>query len=463
MRLFWKVFAVLWLATLLVGGSGFLISRALQQDWLLLQFHPQLRDFSEQLVGVYEQQGSTAAQQWLEQQQKQHRLRAELFNDQGQRLLQGTLPTLPRREASPQHGGEQQRTRHGRLFQLAWDSEQASYQLLLHIPGPELFRWQRTPFALISNITMAMLLLALLSLLLSRYLTAPLQKLGVAAEDLAEGRFDATALTRIGRRRDEIGQLSRQFQSMADRVQSLLNSQTQLMRDISHELRSPLARLRIGLALGDKQGLAADDPLWERLDRECSRLDSLIGDILTLSRLDARDIPPAPFELDALVAEAVEDARFMAEGQRLSLQGSTDCQLQGWPDQLSSALDNLLRNALRFSPEDSEIRISLTADTRGCEVVVSDEGPGVPDEWLARLGEPFARVPGQPADSGHGLGLAIARRAVARHGGSLSFSRAASGGLRACIQLPRSAQASGQRRKKSRDSSAGTGLPSPSD
>lgn len=462
MRLFWKVFAVLWLATLLVGGSGFLISRALQQDWLLLQFHPQLRDFSEQLVGVYEQQGPTAAQQWLEQQQQEYRLRAELFNSQGERLIQGTLPTLPRREADRPRSSEQ-RPRHGRLFQLAWSSEHTSYQLLLHIPGPELFRWQRTPFALISNITMAMLLLALLSLLLSRYLTAPLQKLGVAAEELAKGRFDASGLTRIGRRRDEIGQLSRRFQSMADRVQSLLNSQTQLMRDISHELRSPLARLRIGLALGSKQGLAADDPLWARLDRECSRLDSLIGDILTLSRLDARDIPAQPFDLDKLVADAVEDARFIADDQQLVIQGSTRCQLNGWSDQLASAVDNLLRNALRFSPEDSEIRVSLAANAQGCEVVISDDGPGVPKEWLPRLGEPFARVPGQPADTGHGLGLAIARRAVARHGGTLSFSQAASGGLRACIQLPRITHSPGQRRKKLRESSTGTGLPTPID
>ena len=457
MRLFWKVFAVLWLATLLVGGSGFLISRAMQQDWLLLQFHPQLRDFSQELVGIYEQQGPTAAQSWLEQQQQEHRLRAELFDSQGVRLIQGTLPTLPRREAD-NPGSSEQRPRHGRLFQLAWDSEQTAYQLLLHIPGLELFRWQRTPFAMISNITMAMLLLALLSLLLSRYLTAPLQKLGVAAEELAKGRFDASALGRIGRRGDEIGQLSQRFQSMADQVQSLLNSQTQLMRDISHELRSPLARLRIGLALGEKQGLAADDPLWERLDRECSRLDSLIGDILTLSRLDARDIPATPFALDQLVADAVEDARFMADSQRLSIQGSTHCHLQGWSDQLYSALDNLLRNALRFSPENGEIRISLSSHAKGCQVEITDQGPGVPADWLPRLGEPFARVPGQPADSGHGLGLAIARRAVARHGGSLSFSQGETGGLRACIQLPKTAHASGQRRKKSLESSAGTGL-----
>lgn len=461
MRLFWKVFAVLWLATLLVGGSGFLISRALQQDWLLLQFHPQLRDFSEQLVGIYEQEGPEAAQDWLEQQHQQHRLRAELFDSQGQRLLRGTLPTLPQRVSDTDRSGEQ-RPRHGRLFQLGWDSPAESYQLLLHIPRTELFRWQRTPFALITNVTMAMLLLALLSLLLSRYLTAPLQKLGLAAEELARGRFDVSGLAGTARRRDEIGQLSRRFQSMADRVQSLLNSQTQLMRDISHELRSPLARLRVGLALGSKRGLTADDPLWERLDRECSRLDSLIGDILTLSRLDARDVPPEPVDLDRLVAVAVEDARFIAQGQQLSIEGGGACQLHGWPDQLAGAMDNLLRNALRFSPPDGYIAVSLACDGQECVVSITDQGPGVPEEWLSRLGQPFARVPGQPADSGHGLGLAIARRAVVRHGGTLEFSPAKGGGLCARIRLP-CQSASGQRRKKSRESSCGTALPSPSD
>ena len=115
MRLFWKVFAVLWLATLLVGGSGFLISRTLQQDWLLLQFHPQLRDFSEQLVTRYEQNGAAQAQRWLEEQQQTHHLRAELFDSQGQRLIKGTLPQLPRYERHSKHS--QQRGRHGRLFQ----------------------------------------------------------------------------------------------------------------------------------------------------------------------------------------------------------------------------------------------------------------------------------------------------------------------------------------------------------
>src|SRR5690606_5450184 len=167
MRLFWKVFAVLWLATLLVGGSGFLISRALQQDWLLLQFHPQLRDFSQQLVGVYEQQGADAAQTWLEQQHQQHRLRSELFDSHGQRLLLGPLSTLPQRPTNTDRCAEQ-RPRRGRLFHLGWAAQTDAVLLLRHLSRPVLFRWPRTPLALFTYVTMARLLLALVSLPLSR-------------------------------------------------------------------------------------------------------------------------------------------------------------------------------------------------------------------------------------------------------------------------------------------------------
>lgn len=434
MRLFWKVFAVLWLATLLVGVSGFLVSRALQQDWLLLQFHPQLRDFSEQLVTTYERQGPIAAQRWLENQRRQHRLRAQLYTAEGYSLLPGTLPRLDHAENIRQPP----EPRHGRLFQLAWSSPANTYLLTLHVPGPELFRWQRTPFALVANVLLAMLLLALLSLVLSRYLTAPLQKLGLAAHALARGRFDAKTLARIGQRRDEIGDLSRRFQSMAEQVQSLLHSQQQLLRDISHELRSPLARLRIGMALGSKRELPPDDPLWARLDLECTRLDRLIDGILALSRLDTQDTPAERFDLAQLIAEVVEDARFTAnDAQRIEFNGTTSVTFTGWPEQLGSALDNLLRNAQRFSPQHGVITLELGEDDQQLVIRIDDEGPGVPPEWIKRLGEPFVRVPGQPADSGHGLGIAIARRAIARHGGSLHFSPRPSGGLRAEIRLPR--------------------------
>lgn len=439
MRLFWKVFAVLWLATLLVGGSGFLVSRTLQQDWLLLQFHPQLRDFAEKLVEHYEQHGPRAAQSWLEQQRREYRLRANLYDANGQLLLPGTLPTSPR-FADPRGEPGSETPRYGRLFQLIWDSPDSTYQLTLHVPSPELFRWQRTPLALIANVLLAMTVLALLSLLLSRYLTAPLAKLGQAAQALAKGNFDAAKLQDLGQRQDEFGELSRQFESMGNRVQSLLDSQRQLMRDISHELRSPLARLRIGLALGSKQQLSEDDPLWVRLDRECSRLDALIDDILTLSRLDTQDQPRQPFELDSLVARVLDDAQFAAEDCELVLEGQTQATLQGWPEQLYSALDNLLRNAQRFSPTQGLIRVRLSRLGQNCLIEVDDQGPGVPQDWLSQLGEPFVRLPGQATDSGHGLGLAIARRAVERHQGQLSFAASDLGGLKARITLKLAAQ-----------------------
>lgn len=450
MRLFWKVFAVLWLATLLVGGSGFLVSRMLQQDWLLLQFHPQLKDFAEELTSLYESQGPAEAQAWLMAQRETNRLRAQLYSGDGQPLLTGTLPQLPRFAQPPPADSPSRTTRHGRMFQLSWSSTQADYHLSLFVPAPELFRWQRTPLALIANIAMAMTLLAIISLLLSRYLTAPLRQLGLAAQSLAQGRFEADKLIRIGQRRDEIGELARHFKQMGERVQSLLDSQRQLMRDISHELRSPLARLRVGLALGNRKSLSENDPLWLRLDRECSRLDALIEDILTLSRLDSHDQPAEQFALDPLVASCIEDSRFLAEHQRIELKGATHCQLVGWHDQLGSALDNLLRNAVRFSPDAGVVRVTLTGPAETppaapggtCEIAIEDAGPGVDDSWLDRLGEPFLRLPGQTEDSGHGLGLTIARRAIAMHGGKLTFARSELGGLKASIILP--AQSFGQ-------------------
>lgn len=189
MRLFWKVFAVLWLATLLVGGSGFLVSRTLQQDWLLLQLNPELRDFAEQLVNTYEQDGPRQAQRWLEQQRRTDDLRAHLFDEAGNLLLPGTLPAIPRFAPGP--GPEQARRGdgpgRGRLFQLAWDTDKASYFVTLHVPPPALWKTQRAPVALILNVSLAMALLALLSLVLSRYLTRPLRQLGSAAQALARG------------------------------------------------------------------------------------------------------------------------------------------------------------------------------------------------------------------------------------------------------------------------------------
>ncbi|MEB3733274.1 HAMP domain-containing sensor histidine kinase [Halopseudomonas pachastrellae] len=417
---------------------AFLVSRTLQQDWLLLQLNPQLRDFAAQLVNIYEQQGPHAAQQWLETQRREDRLRAHLFDDTGSPLLPGTLPASPRfapgPDPEPAHHGDGPRRGRPVPAGLGQRANQLLRDPVRTCTGT--LEGQRAPVTLILNIILAMAVLALLSLVLSRYLTRPLRQLGSAAQALAKGRFSAGSLQQTSERRDEIGELARRFESMAEQVQSLLDSQQQLLRDVSHELRSPLARLRVGLALGSQRDLGADDPLWQRLDRECDRLDRLIDGILTLSRLDSQREPPTRFALDPLVRQVVDDSRFAAADLTLALQGQSDLKLTGWPDQLQAALDNLLRNAVRFSPPNGIIQVALTATGQGAQIIIDDQGPGVPDEWLSRLSEPFVRVPGQSADSGYGLGLTIAQRAVARHGGKLTFTRNDSGGLRATVVLP---------------------------
>ena len=166
-------------------------------------------------------------------------------------------------------------------------------------------------------------------------------------------------------------------------------------------------------------------------------MDRLIDAILTLSRLDSQADPARSFALDPLLARVVEDAQFATPELTIELQGTSQLQLSGWPEQLASAVDNLLRNAQRFSPPQGQIRVQVQPAGAQWEISIEDDGPGVAEPWLSKLSEPFVRVPGQPADSGYGLGLTIAARAIARHNGTLHFSCAPQRGLRAVIRLPK--------------------------
>src|SRR5690606_24025223 len=216
------------------------------------------------------------------------------------------------------------------------------------------------------------------------------------------------SLARLATRRDELGLLAKDFNRMGERLQGLIGSQRQLLRDVSHELRSPLARLRIALALAERADASEREKLWPRLGQECDRLEALISEILALARLDADPGAAQAIDLRALLGKLQEDARLTTPQQPLQIDFDQAAHLEGWPDMLERALDNLLRNALRFSPENQPVVIGV--QRQGADVLLSvrDHGPGVASEHLQQLGTPFFRAPGQ-SSSGHGLGLAIAR------------------------------------------------------
>jgi len=262
-----------------------------------------------------------------------------------------------------------------------------------------------------------------------------LDRLRRAVHDLGQTSYQQQSLARLATRRDELGVLASDFNRMGARLQALIGSQRQLLRDVSHELRSPLARLRIAQALAERASPSEREVIWPRLAKECDRLEALISEILELSRLDAEPGKTTAVDLPAMFEQLEDNARIVAPAQRIDSRVEPGLAFTGWTEMLERALDNLLRNALRFNPEG--VPVELRAQRDGDELVLSvrDHGPGVADEHLPQLSQPFFRAPGQTA-AGHGLGLAIARRAAERHGGQLQLVNHPDGGFIASLRLP---------------------------
>jgi two-component system OmpR family sensor kinase len=279
------------------------------------------------------------------------------------------------------------------------------------------------------------------SALLAWYLARPIRNLRWAFDAVARGQLDTRVTPLMGTRRDEIADLGREFDRMSQQLQNLIAGQQRLLHDVSHELRSPLARLQaaIGLARQSPEKLEAT---LDRIEREAARLDRLLGEVLTLARLEtATGVQPREtVDFGEIVAAAVEDARFEAEasGRKVAFAGQVEATLQGKPELLHRAVENVVRNAIKFAPAGSEIDVAmqrLDAPVR-VQLVVRDRGPGVREAHLSRIFEPFFR--GElPADgNGYGLGLAIARRAIEAHGGSIRARNVHDGGLAVEIELP---------------------------
>lgn len=283
---------------------------------------------------------------------------------------------------------------------------------------------------------------ALLCLLLSRHIASPIRTLQSVAGKIADGDLSGRASPALASRKDEIADLARDFDRMADRIQSLLRKQQELLGDISHELRSPLTRLNVSLELvrrGESDGV-------KRMQSDLDRLDNLIEQILTLTRLETRgDLKSVtPVNLRLILESVAEDARFegQEEGKSIVISRADDCWLKGDPGLLRSCVENVVRNAVHYTKPQTDVVISLSRITEGSSqtvrILVSDRGDGVPEEALSRLFEPFYRV-SEARDhqtGGTGLGLSIAQRIAIVDGGSIRARNRDAGGLEVEICLP---------------------------
>jgi two-component system, OmpR family, sensor kinase len=299
-----------------------------------------------------------------------------------------------------------------------------------------LLMWPGTQAAVIS---IALIAVAATSLLLARYLSSPIVSLQKASRSLAAGALDTRVGQPFTRRKDEVGTLARDFDAMAERIQALVTDKETLLRDVSHELRSPLARIRMALALAQRRAELAAQPDLERIEREAEKLDELVGHVMTLSRLRTATAPRRDVvRLDSLVAEVVEDARFERPEAKLEYSATGDVTLRGDPDGLKSAVENVVRNALAYGDPTRPIEVRLEASAYEASVRVLDRGPGVPPEDLARIFEPFFRADKSRdhAHGGQGIGLAITARVMELHAGSVEARNREGGGLEVILKLP---------------------------
>ncbi|ENO84809.1 HAMP domain-containing sensor histidine kinase [Thauera linaloolentis] len=284
----------------------------------------------------------------------------------------------------------------------------------------------------------------LFAALLAWYFARPIRKLRGAFEAVAAGRLDTRIGDSLAGRDDELARLGQDFDRMAERLQDLLDGRQRLLHDVSHELRSPLARLQAAADLA-RQRPERGESFIERVERETVRMDRLVGELLTLARLDAGMAESVAEEVDLaeLIARIAEDAELegRVRGCAIGAEVDEDLHVAGHPELLHRMLENVVRNAVRHSPEHGYVHIGAHADPgRGAAVVdIADTGPGVPEEDLESIFQPFRRGEGAAA-GGYGLGLAIARRVAEAHGGGVSAANRPGGGLRVSISLPLAAR-----------------------
>jgi len=304
---------------------------------------------------------------------------------------------------------------------------------LVHLLDPKALAWR---------LGVLFLVVGGLSFWLARYLSSPVAPLRRATRALSGGYLTTRVEGKVSGRRDEIGELARDFDAMAERIEKLVDSQHRLLRDVSHELRSPLARLVVALELArSRAGEAAAGPL-DRIELEAARLDGLIGRLLLLERLETGSDGSAPLVVDLgpLLEGVVADAEFeAAAGDReVRLEDGETGLVRGRPELLCSVFDNVVRNAVHHTPTGTAVEVDCRAADDGFEVTVRDHGPGVADVELERIFEPFYRVEEarDRASGGVGLGLAIAARAVKAHRGEISAANHPDGGLVVTVRLP---------------------------
>ena len=443
-RIFWKLFLSFWLALLLFAlgvlyaASAYLDATRERYDNL----NPRERSESVFATAQVAANGGIESLRAWAQHVDDTELVPVLVMAADEKDLLGREPSvraLARLAFVTKNYAQESNGKHKRFPLVLPDGKE--YWLIPDFQNATLGRLISRPRVVATQLVLATLIGGIVCLALAAYLTFPLRRLREASVAYGSGDFSHRVAPTLGSRRDEIVDLAQALDTMAERIDALIAAQRGLLRDVSHELRSPLARVQVAVGLARQRvGNQAEDEL-ARIDHEMDRLNELIGRIIDFSRLDAglQQARHDELRLEQIVADVADDVRLEADakGCTISTTLPEHAPLRGDAALLASAIENVLRNALRHSPTGGEITLRLEREEKQWHIVIADQGPGVAEELQARVFEPFFRVDDhRNPQGGIGLGLAIARKAISAHGGIIELKNRTTGGLQVSLRLP---------------------------
>lgn len=443
--LFLKIFLSFWLATALFVVLVIMVTIALRPERQISAVEALQSKFLADAVDAYQSGGPMKVHEYFRTLRSTQHVRAFLLSNQGSPMGHPVPPWITevasgkRRTADSLLGRLLPHPQFLKSSMTGPDGRQ--YTLVLELPpgNHTLFGPNGIPGV---GILIAVLSSGLVCYFLAKYLSSPIVRLRQAAQRLAAGDLSARVGGRSSPAGDELSQLVHDFNLMAGRIENLVAAQSRLLKDISHELRSPLARLAVALELArQRSGPEAANAL-NRIDLESNRMNGLIGSLTTIARLEggAGNARKAPVALEELVQEVARDAAFEAQAKNCQVECEIRDELpvNGDPALLHSAVENVVRNATRYTPEGTTVKIQAERVGNEALIRVSDCGPGVPDAELQKIFRPFYRIDDARGRStgGVGLGLAITDQAVKLHGGSVNASNLPEGGLLIEIRIP---------------------------
>ncbi|KTD20851.1 HAMP domain-containing protein [Legionella israelensis] len=445
--LYWKIFLSFWLATILIIiTTAWFTGQIAKKSSLPVREQLFMDSYANAAVATFESGKRKALIQWLQQIGLSRHMNMFLISSTGEIIGSGEIPPSVRSVSEnlilDQLNEGIFKTGNLIVSHEILSTSGKAYRLAAVTEKP-ISHFVEIPWAgLTIRVVIAIFFSGLICYLLSLYLTQPLRSLRIAAKSIATGKLNTRVGKFIGHHKDEIAALSREFDRMAEQLETIVNSKQRLLQDISHELRSPLARLNIAIELAKNKTGGLAETEFSRMETESYRLNALIGEILEFARLDKSTtvLHLTLVDLPELLKSIIQDANyeFADKNERIKAGQIQSCQLYLDKKLIHRAIENILRNALRYSDKPVILSLEYDDEKKNVLIKIKDRGPGVPEDQLTRIFNPFYRVDTsrEKKTGGYGLGLAIASQAIKLHQGKITAENRKKGGLLVCISLP---------------------------